>query len=860
VIVPVLLLLVARDLLLHDPPRVLAWRLLHDESLATLPGWLAFLLPRTPAGFDSDPIAMLLAGFAAALAAVYLGLVVAGAAARTRLAVIVLGAFLLVVAPSAAFIGMGLATDRPYGQDGGVVQLPLALEKILAGQSPYGADYSDSVLGRQARSSAFWEPFGGNPILRHHAYLPGTHAVFMPFYLAFAKGLGLFDPRFVTLLAYGLVMLLVGRLVEEESHRLAALAVVAFNPLVYWHQIFGANDLVFVLFLLASVLAALGGKAVLAGVALGFACGTKQLAWPFAPFLLLYLSKASSWRDLTRKETLAALWKPAAAAALTFVVVVAPVAALDPAAFYGDIVAYNVGLPGADNYPLGGTPGFGVANLLIYFGQVASLRDYFPFGVFYVLLVPLGLGLVGRQLREPSLGTALLHGGVALLASLYFSRVVHANYLVPLAVLLPLACLLRRRMADAAVVPLFLLTIAVLVVENAVFRPTWDQAVAAGYPKVVGPGFRWLLPHAGPSLTADPIGLLVAGVAAGLAVAYLVAAALDAREAVRAGIGVLAFLLVVVAPTVLMIDVSQRTGIRGQDPWVVQVPADGERLGRGQSPYREPMPTTPEGRQASSTSFRLEPPAVLAPARPDVPPGGASLGAGLRLLGRPDPRWLTLTALTALIALLWWRGSAVGAATAVGMLVSMAPIAFGSVFGSRHILSAALVGAAFLAARGSALVTGLLAGTAAAVDPLVLPILPFVGFEVGEEKHVRRAVLGAGVAALLLVLPPLVLSPAGFLGALVRPPATAMGLGLTDIALYIGLDGPWLGRGAQVALLAVLALATVALLGRRAGVSGALAGSLVALLAIVLAPGLSPEAVALPMTLGLVAALPTDRR
>ena len=79
---------------------------------------------------------------------------------------------------------MGAATDRPYGQDGGVVQLPLAIDKILAGESPYGADYSGTILARQARVSSFWDELGGNPILRHHAYLPGTHLVMLPFYLA----------------------------------------------------------------------------------------------------------------------------------------------------------------------------------------------------------------------------------------------------------------------------------------------------------------------------------------------------------------------------------------------------------------------------------------------------------------------------------------------------------------------------------------------------------------------------------------------------------------------------------------------------------------------------------------------------
>ena len=93
---------------------------------------------------------------------------------------IALAALLLVVVPSASFVAMGVATDRPYGQDGGVVQLPLAIDRILAGESPYGADYSGTMLARQARVSSFWDELGGNPILHHHAYLPGTHLVMLP--------------------------------------------------------------------------------------------------------------------------------------------------------------------------------------------------------------------------------------------------------------------------------------------------------------------------------------------------------------------------------------------------------------------------------------------------------------------------------------------------------------------------------------------------------------------------------------------------------------------------------------------------------------------------------------------------------
>ena len=122
--------------------------------------------------------------------------------------------------------------------------LPLALDKILAGQSPYGADYSDSILGKEARVSDFWEPYGGNPILHHHAYLPGTHLLMMPFYLAARAWGGAFDPRFVTLVAYALAAWLAARVVADPARRLAAAAMVAVNPLVYWQQIFGANDLI----------------------------------------------------------------------------------------------------------------------------------------------------------------------------------------------------------------------------------------------------------------------------------------------------------------------------------------------------------------------------------------------------------------------------------------------------------------------------------------------------------------------------------------------------------------------------------------------------------------------------------------
>ena len=344
---------------------------------------------------------------------------------------------------------MGLATDRPYGQDGGVVQLPLALDKILAGESPYGADYSGTILGRIARASAFWEPYGGNPILRHHAYLPGTHLVMMPFYLLCRPAFGVFDPRFVTLLFYGARRVARGapsrrrpgpaqrgRARGPESPRLLAPDLRRQR-----HRLRGSPP---------------GRGAARARAAARLErrrCSVspaRPSSWPGPTrrSCCLLSRRPSRCADLGRREAWERLLRSTLVAACRLRRVVLPVAALDFHAFYGDIVAYNVGLPGADNYPLGGTPGLRLRELPDLFRRAwrasatisrsaSSTSCWFPSAC---------CSRTGRYARARPVA-ALLTGTVALLASLYFSRVVHPNYLIPAAILLPLALLTLRRAA-----------------------------------------------------------------------------------------------------------------------------------------------------------------------------------------------------------------------------------------------------------------------------------------------------------------------------------------------------------------------------------------------------------------------------
>jgi hypothetical protein len=856
--VPGLLLLLARDLLLHDPPRVLAWRLLHDPRLAQIPGWLVPLLPRPTGDLDRDPIALLLGAMATSLALLYLSLAAFGARPRTRAVVIAVASASLVLAPTIAFVAMGLATDRPYGQDGGVVQLPLALDKILAGESPYGADYSGTILGRIARASAFWEPYGGNPILRHHAYLPGTHLVMMPFYLLCRMAFGVFDPRFVTLLFYGLAVWLAARLPEGAPARLSAAGLVALHPLVYWHQVFGANDIVFVALLLAAVTLARGRRPLWSAAVLGLACATKQLAWPYAPFLLLALAEAGSLRDFRHRETWERLARSALVALAVFVATVVPVAALDVHAFYADIVAYNVGLPGADNYPLGGTPGFGFANFLIYFGRVASLRDYFPFGVFYVLLVPLGLLLAHRQVREGTPVAALLTGTVALVASLYFSRVVHPNYLVPAAILLPLAVLTLRRAADIALVPLALLAVAVETVANGVFREAWREAVATGHAALATGLPAWLTPRAGSDLTDDPLSLLFGALAAGLAVVALVGGALQASARVRAGLVAVAAVLVVGFPAIVVARIGERTGVpRAEDAWVVQAWADAGRLAEGRSPYAAPSASAPRGREAWSSSFRTEPTRELLPDRPLLPPGAATLGRWLWRFGLRDPRPLVLAAL-ALLALV-----AAGASPpeerplVLGLALLLPPLAVGTVFGSPVALPLAGLlgaGAALRAARGrNDLAAGIGAGVAAGFDHRALLAAPLLVWSGAR----RRAILGLGLGYAMLVVPAIVPDPRAFAAAFVRGFSVEPGVGLANFFLYAGEERSRLALAVFAGAPALAALLVVCV--QKAATAAPLAAAAVVILAgLWLSPSVSPEFLAVPIVLAAFAAQRED--
>ncbi len=844
VLVPAALLLIARELLLFAPTRELAWQVAHDERVARRSFWLGLLRPLPAAAQDADPVALLLGALAVLLAGAYLLLAWRGAPARARAALLATAAIVLVALPTLALVELGVAMRLPYGHDGGVVQLPLALERTLAGQSPYGADYSKSVLGRQARASEFWAPLGGNPITRHHWYLPGVHLLMIPPYLLLRAAFGFFDARLVTLPGFLLAAWLAARLLPDEQRRLCAAALVLVHPLVYWPQIFGVNDVFCALPLLGALLLGERRRTRAAAALLGLACAVKQLMWPFAPFALLWLAGLRSWRELLSWAGLRRLLAPAGITVGVALAVVAPLALRDVGAFVNDIFRYQVGLPGEDQYPLGGTPGFGFANFVIYLGWVRSLGDPFPFDRFYALLAPFGVLLVHRQLRRPGVAAVLINGSLALLASLYLSRIVNPNYLTLAVICVPLAVLRDRRLsADLAVVPLVLMLLGLEFSGHESMRTTWQASSAgvAGLP-------AWLAPGDGPRWR-DPLSLGLAALAVGLGIAYLAVAwaragsAADERDAPEAApatsapwrarasfVGACALLLVA-APAWLVVRGGEAARvIRAQDRFVADT-RGARGLERIDGAPVAPAPVV----EAWSRSFRK-----LGEKQFEPSPQPAPRSALGRALGGLDPRWLTLPAL-GLAAWLGARRAPPAARVCVLAVLLLSPLAaLGAIFGAGEPLALALI-----VAVATWPAPGAWAGLAVTLFPSTWPAWPLL---VRRER--RRLAALTCTAACVACWGAVWLTPPGTpLAEPERPIVRAAdgAVGLTSVLAYRGLEqSDWVSSWTRLAPWAFAACAVLLLVRRRSAAFGWAPAGLALLAATWLWPGAQPHALLLP--------------
>ena len=277
------------------------------------------------------------------------------------------------------------------------------------------------------------------------------------------------------------------------------------------------------------------------------------------------------------------------------------------------------------------------------------------------------------------------------MAAVYFSRVVHPNYLIPAAVLLPVGVLARRLRADLAAR------------AAPALRSGGGDRRAPGLPHHLGPGrgrgparrlgglAAALAPRAGPHLTQDPLGLLFSATAGGLAILYLTLGMARAGPSRR-------------APSPSGVAGRARrggaapghgAGRRPNRPRPGPGPGRGP-VGRGREAAGlgpQPIHPAPRGHPSRPRGLRHQLP-PRAPGRD--PPRPAEHAAGLVDPGHPGPArrpprhpalgprspWPLLAALVAR------SGEAEQRTTAVGLTVLLAPLALGTVLGSTMALLA----------------------------------------------------------------------------------------------------------------------------------------------------------------------------
>ena len=409
---------------------------LRQNDVARHP-WLGHLLPPEAARLLAqqqlvDPIGLLLivGAIGALLAYLLVDEFLRHERARywVKLALIWIIVILTVCGPSLKLVllrqGSGPAS---YSHDGGVIQTEATIEFLLQGRNPYVENYLSTPM-------AEWGINEFRTALYHYPYLPWTFLFSAPFWLLSKAAIGWYDQRFVYLLLFALMLLLLPGLTRGRQAKLLLVMLIGLNPIMGSDMIYGQNDS----FVLAWLVLSLwlwfrwqraGGRGWLwaSAAVFGLACASKPTAWFLAPFYLLLIA-AGDPADLWRKPLAwgGRAWRAAWPALAVAVLIIAPFFIWDPGAMIDDVWRWSNGTSDTA-YQIWG---WGVSNLVLALGWVRSRFDYWPFWLPQLLIgLPLLLALLGRQARENTVGRAFWSYGLFLLVFFFVSRFLNENYL-----------------------------------------------------------------------------------------------------------------------------------------------------------------------------------------------------------------------------------------------------------------------------------------------------------------------------------------------------------------------------------------------------------------------------------------------
>ena len=313
----------------------------------------------------------------------------------------------------------------------GLIQTEIAIGYLLESKNPYTEDYDNTPMadfpGREP-------PLTEAP-LYHNAYLPFLFLSAIPVYQLSQATLGWYDQRFVYLLAYFGVLLLLPQLAARPRDKLAVTVAFGLNFLFTLYLADGRNDVMILLGLMLATVLLARRKVAASGVVLGLTMATKHQAWFFLPFYLLYLLPGRPARaDI--KRLMGQTWPMAVAV----IAVILPFLIWDAVAFIDDTVLYVSG-SGPGSFPM---KGWGFSTLLLAAGLIPTPESAFPFIIFELLFgLPVLLLALWRQWRNNTIQNVWLGFAVFSFTFQFFSRFFNDNYFVFVLQLLVIAAFIE---------------------------------------------------------------------------------------------------------------------------------------------------------------------------------------------------------------------------------------------------------------------------------------------------------------------------------------------------------------------------------------------------------------------------------
>ena len=329
---------------------------------------------------------------------------------------------------------------KPYefAHDGGVIQTEEAIKYFIKGKNPYHEDYYNTVLDEHYTVYKLDEI--KNSLIHHYTYLPLTFIFPLPFYIISKAAIGWFDMRFIYILMFVLSLYIVTRLNQSTENKILLLITFSLNPFFTYFIADGRNE-VFLLFWVILTLFFLIKKSFrTASVFLALACASKLTAWFLVPFFMVYIfGKNNNSESL--KHKIISLLKNIYPFVLIFLVFLLPFLIWDFSSFIEDVFNWD------KTYPLGGTPGFGFANFLLFIGY--SRADYFPFNYLQLVIgLPVLYFLLKKQVKNNTTDSMLINYGILTFVLFYFARFFHDNYIGYILSILYLGFFLEQKEID----------------------------------------------------------------------------------------------------------------------------------------------------------------------------------------------------------------------------------------------------------------------------------------------------------------------------------------------------------------------------------------------------------------------------